>query len=325
MASHAVRLPDRFSRGALFGPGFATKITETDSGAESRIQRYPAGGRRRFNLSRAIDNLDSLRELMEFYIVRDGARISFRTKDWSDYATTPTWTTHRDADDAVTENDVVIGVGDGTTQTFPMVKKYTSGDYTVIRALTKIVEDTMLVALDGVTTGFAFTVDIETGYITITPAPGSGVEITAGCEFDVPTRFEEDTDEKFQIAIQSVESGELPDINVVEDLRAIGASQSRDFGGAEDLGNISANATLSELNGVLQRFTPTTSGLKLFLPTTASTQLGGPIFAIENGSNLYTLTIRNNADSATIVTIPAAGAVEIWLGLVGSTKTWIVF
>lgn len=324
MTSHAVRLPEKFSVGSLFGPGFKTKITETDSGAESRIQRYPAHGRRSFNLSRGISGLEDLQELHEFFIVRGGAENSFLVKDWSDYATTLSWTTHRETDTSVSQTDVVIGIGDGTTQNFQLIKKYESGDITVIRPLRKPVEDTVQVALNGSSSGFTFTVNYATGVVTITPAPGSGIEVSAGCEFDVPARFEVDTDEKFQIAIRAINSGELPDINVVEDLDPISVSQSKDFGGAKDHGTISADATLSELNGVMQRYTPSTTGLKLFLPSVTTTQLGGPIFTIINGSSLRTLLLRNNADTATIAAIGATDTVEIWLGLVGSVRTWFV-
>lgn len=38
-----------------------------------------------------------------------------------------------------------------------------------------------------------WSVDATTGSVTFTAAPGAGVPITAGFEFDVPVRFDSDT------------------------------------------------------------------------------------------------------------------------------------
>lgn len=322
MGYHAVQLPTKFSAGSLFGPGFKTKIIETDSMAESRIQRAPAYGRRRYELSRGIAGLDDLRELVEFYTARGGAENSFRVKDWLDYSTTPTWTTHRDGDDAVTGVDVLLGTGDGSTTTFQLVKRYTSGPTEVVRPISKPILSSLMVTLDDSDVSGIYTCNDETGLLTFTTAPGLGVEVKAGFEFDTVGRFAAETDEALQIAIQAVEAGELPSISVVEDLSPVTVSQSRDFGGAKDHGNISANFTLSELHGTWQRFSPTTSGLKLFLPSPTYLATGGPFFAIKNDSATNSIALRNSGDTATVYNIAAQATAIVFLGYLGTTKTW---
>lgn len=322
MGYHKIRLPETFSVGSLFGPGFKTQIVETDSGSESRLQRYPPAGRRRYNLSRGIDSIDSLTLLVEFFVARGGAENSFPVKDWLDYASTDSWTTHRDADDSVSALDILIGIGDGATTQFQLIKKYVSGPTTITRTIRKPVAGTVLVSLDDTPTASGWTVNDETGVVTFTVAPSVDVEIKAGFQFDVPCRFGEDTDEALQIAISAVEAGNLPEINVIEDLDPVTISQSRDLGGAYDHGAISANVQLSELNGRVQRVAPTTGGIRLLLPSPQES--GGPYFAIVNASGSNSVLVRNQANTTTIVTIGVNTMVVIWLGYDGTTKNWYV-
>ena len=48
-------------------------------------------------------------------------------------------------------------------------------------------------ALNGVEQMTGWSVDITTGSVTFNAAPGAGVAISAGFEFDVPVRFDTDT------------------------------------------------------------------------------------------------------------------------------------
>src|SRR5688572_15709363 len=129
----------------MFGPGFNTQIHELDSMAEHRIRRAPAAGRRTYNVSRGVANLDDLVILYEFFVARGGAENTFRLKDWLDYATTPTRTTHRDGDASVSHDDEdLVSVG-GSTTVFQFVSRYVSGPTTVVRPLKKLVSGTVKV------------------------------------------------------------------------------------------------------------------------------------------------------------------------------------
>jgi uncharacterized protein (TIGR02217 family) len=54
------------------------------------------------------------------------------------------------------------------------------------------VAGTVRIALDGVELASGWSVDATTGIVTFAAAPGAGVAITAGFEFDVPVRFDSD-------------------------------------------------------------------------------------------------------------------------------------
>jgi uncharacterized protein (TIGR02217 family) len=49
------------------------------------------------------------------------------------------------------------------------------------------------IALDGVEQPSGWSVNTTTGIVTFGSAPGAGVAVTAGFEFDVPVRFDTDT------------------------------------------------------------------------------------------------------------------------------------
>jgi len=86
----------------------------------------------------------------------------------------------------------VIGTGDGTTTAFQLVKHYASGAQSWTRAIAKPVAGTMRIALGGVEQLSGWSVDSTTGLVSFSAAPGAGVAITAGFEFDVPVRFDTD-------------------------------------------------------------------------------------------------------------------------------------
>ena len=80
-----------------------------------------------------------------------------------------------------------MGIGDGTTTRFALVKHYGNQ----MRRITRPVAGSVRVAVDGIeTAGFA----VESGgWVTFDAAPESGAVVTAGFAFDVPVRFAEDS------------------------------------------------------------------------------------------------------------------------------------
>ena len=75
---------------------------------------------------------------------------------------------------------------------FQLVKRYASGAQSWTRAIAKPVTGTVRIALAGVEQPSGWSVDTATGVVTFGTAPGAGVAITAGFEFDVPVRFDTD-------------------------------------------------------------------------------------------------------------------------------------
>ena len=132
-----------------------------------------------------IRRADDLASVVAFFEARNGRLFGFRYKDWADYKSslpsTPTGAT-----------DQQIGTGTGSLKTFQMAKRYTSGAQTWTRTIAKPVTGTVRIALGVVEQMSGWTLDTTTGVITFTTAPGNGVIVRAGFEFDVPVRFDTD-------------------------------------------------------------------------------------------------------------------------------------
>ncbi|MGR3421457.1 MAG: phage distal tail protein, Rcc01695 family [Paracoccus sp. (in: a-proteobacteria)] len=184
MAFHEVRFPDNISRGARGGPERRTQIIELASGDEERNASW-ANSRRRYDVSYGIRRADDLAAVVAFFEARNGRLYGFRFKDWADHRSgLPSQT--------ISSTDQQIGIGDGVTTSFQLIKRYASGSQSWVRAITKPVAGTVQIALNGVAQGSGWSVDHITGLVSFETAPSTGITITAGFEFDVPVRFDSD-------------------------------------------------------------------------------------------------------------------------------------
>lgn len=179
---HDVRLSLAPALGASGGPERLTDIVRLASGAESRNARW-SGSRRRWEIGGAVVEADAAHDLLAFFEARRGRMHGFRFRDPLD------WKSCAPSED-VAILDQVIGVGDGMRTAFQLAKRYESGGAWVSRAIMKPVVESVLVAVDGMATGFA--VDAATGVVTLEDAPADGAQVTAGFVFDVPVRFDAD-------------------------------------------------------------------------------------------------------------------------------------
>jgi len=182
-AFHEVRLPLALAFGSSGGPEWATDVARLASGVESRNARW-AASRRRWEVGGAAVRPDVAHELVAFFEARRGRMHGFRFRDPVDWKSCA-------PSQAVAASDQALGVGDGATTAFQLVKRYTSGGAFRDRTITRPVEDTVQVAVDGMATP-AFAVDLTTGVVTFDAAPVDGAVLTAGFEFDVPVRFDSD-------------------------------------------------------------------------------------------------------------------------------------
>jgi len=111
------------------------------------------------------------------------------------------------------DTDVILDTGDGAKTAFQLVKRYEDGGEEYIRPINKPVVGTVIVSLDDVSQPTGWTLDSTTGIITFASAPGNGVIVKAGFEFDVPARFDVD---ELSISLDAFEAGTLPAIDVIE-------------------------------------------------------------------------------------------------------------
>lgn len=208
MSFHDVLFPTAISRGSQGGPERKTEVVVLGSGHEERNSRW-ADSRRSYNAGYGTRSLDDLHAVIAFFEERRGRLHGFRWRDHADYKSC--------APGAIpTPLDQTIGVGNGTTATFRLGKTYGSAYAPFVRAITKPVVGSVLIAVAGVVKPpTAFTVDHTTGVVTFAAGsmPVSGAVVKAGFLFDVPVRF--DTD-KLELNLAGFDYGAIPSIPILE-------------------------------------------------------------------------------------------------------------
>jgi uncharacterized protein (TIGR02217 family) len=206
---HEVRFPSAISYGATGGPERRTEIVVLGSGYEERNSRW-AHSRRRYNAGYGIKSIGDLHEVIAFFEERRGRLHGFRWKDHADYRSCPSQRAPAPADQQ-------IGIGDGTTNSFQLVKTYGAGETAYRRTVRKPVAGTVAVTVDAVlqSENADYAVDAATGVVVFLTGriPAAGAVIAAGFEFDTPVRFDTDF---LEINLTSVSAGQIPDIPVIE-------------------------------------------------------------------------------------------------------------
>ena len=172
-----VQFSPSISLGATGGAMFSTDIIETYSGWEQRNINW-SESRGRWNVATGIKTNADMDNFIAFFRSRKGRAVGFRFKDWTDYQ--------------VINGD--IATGDGSISNFQLRKQYISGNTTVNRPITKPVEGSYSIFIDGIEQVEAvdYTLDATTGIITFNTAPANNEVITASFEFDIPVRFDTD-------------------------------------------------------------------------------------------------------------------------------------
>lgn len=207
MAFHEVRFPANLSFGSVGGPERRTEIVTLANGFEERNTPW-AHSRRRYDAGVGLRSLDDIEVLIAFFESRGGQMHGFRWKDWSDFKSC--------RPNAVPGfQDQSIGFGTGTLTEFALQKRYRSGDQAYFRPITKPVAGTVRVAIsaDPQQEGVDYALDVMTGLITFANPPDTGLEVTAGFEFDVPVRFDTDG---IRTSVASFKAGEVPQVPVIE-------------------------------------------------------------------------------------------------------------
>lgn len=201
-----IRLHENWSKGSAGGPEFRTLVVSLDSGAEFREQRW-AAPLWRYEIAHNIKRLDDVAEIRAFHLARRGRKTSFLLKDWID------WTSHAGGTAAPSMLDQPLGTGDGVATTFQLIKRYADAVLPFDRVIRWPVAGTLQVAVDGVLKTSGVAVNRGTGVVTLTPAPAAAAVITAGFQFDVPVRFEEDW---LSVSFDTINSRSIGSIQLIE-------------------------------------------------------------------------------------------------------------
>jgi uncharacterized protein (TIGR02217 family) len=206
MAFDDVRFPAAISRGVTGGPERRTDVVMTASGREERNSRW-ANSRRRYNAGFGVKSLADLHAVVDFFEARRGRLHAFRFKDHADFKSCAAAANPQ-------ATDQVVGLGDGATANFQLVKIYGAPSRPDVRTIVAPVAGTVLVAVNGIATT-AFTLGATTGVITFLAGsiPAIGVNVTAGFEFDVPVRFDADA---ITVNLEHFAGGDIPEIPLLE-------------------------------------------------------------------------------------------------------------
>lgn len=202
---HDILFPLDIAMHARGGPERKTEVIVLGSGREQRNTRWQHS-RRKYDAGYGIKSLIALANVVSFFEERCGMLYGFRWRDRMDWKSGP-------INLPPSPQDQVIGEGDGVRTQFQLVKTYGGSFAPYVRSITKPVEGSVRIAVDGVEKHV--TTDSSTGVITFAPdqAPALKTQITAGFSFDVPVRFDTDY---LEIDLAAFEAGIIPKIPLVE-------------------------------------------------------------------------------------------------------------
>lgn len=190
-----IKFPDSISFNSSTILEFNTTVITSKNGKEFRNVNWN-NNKMKFNIINGIKTKTELDEVIKFFRNVKGKAYGFRFKDWTDFSAT----------------NQQIGIGDGETKEFQLIKTYTINGNTYTRKIKKLVISTIKVFLDGVETN-DFSIDLTNGLITFEVAPSDTTIITANFEFDIPVRFNTDL---LEITMDSINSGKIKDLELIE-------------------------------------------------------------------------------------------------------------
>jgi len=311
--------PTNISRGSSGGPGFRHHVFEGDAGDIQTISRWPRE-RRTYNVRYGVREYADLRTVHNLYLAVGGLSSGFRYQDIFD------WTTALDGRSAPDDEDAVIGTGDGTLKNFQLVKTYTVGTTTHTRNIEKPIAGSVVVALDGTpqTVTTHYTLDASTGIVSFVTAPGVGVSITAGCQFHVPVQFGASLDSLLNISLDRFESGNIPDIPLVE-MVGNAATPKQPFRGGGSTQIVTDHTIYDYAFGHMVTWIPNSASKYVILPAIADLPGGGPIFHFHNGHGTNSLDFRDRETGSLSFSLAADVGALVGIRTTGSTNTWIAF
>lgn len=332
MTFHDIELDRAYSYGSLITEQGNTAVIQLASGQEERIQRWN-DTQVVANLGYAVKTYAELQALLKFKRARGHRAHSFRFWNPLDYSTNAANTPNDTSTSLVTATDQTLGLGDGTTTTFQLVKRYVSGSQTVIKNITKPISGSVKIAWTNAgvdttkTEGTHFTVNYTTGVVTFTSGniPTVNDTVRGGCQFNEEMRFESDDS---SVSIESFERGDIAGgLRIISVMSPVLVNDDFVYRGSSRP-SFTADMDLTPQMGAFVAVDPSSAGLKLKLPSTAGVPEGGPHWKLRNLSATNTFLVTDSA-GVTLFTMQVAGdanrrdTCEVWLSDTGSALEWM--
>jgi uncharacterized protein (TIGR02217 family) len=215
-----IPLPDEIpGYPCVSAPRFSNQLVEVASGDESANMLWE-NAKQVFRLPEAIRDHETYEALKEHWYVMGGTAYLFPFRDPLDFASVRLECANTEP--TISRTDQLLGVGDGVETDFQLIKNYTRGGRTYVREIQLPMEDSVLIGLNGIAPDvapggpYAVTVTRQGGNVNIVPPPPMGVEVTAGYYFEVPVRFESDT--QFEGIVFAYQGTKFADLVLIERL-----------------------------------------------------------------------------------------------------------
>ncbi len=199
-----VSFPLEIGLGASVEPQFSTAVVTTASGHEQRNADW-ASARMRYDAGPGVRSEADVQTLVAFFRARRGSAKAFRFRD-------PLDNSSNGMTGMPTPVDQLLGQGDGVRTSFPLVKRYGTGDDAEVRTISRLVPVSVRVAVNGVEATTGWTLGRK-GAVDFASAPAPGAQVTAGFKYDVPVRFAED---RLNVSLATFAAGDVPSVSLVE-------------------------------------------------------------------------------------------------------------
>lgn len=324
MGHHEIQFPQYEGWEHEGGPGYETAIGKPDSGIVRAVQRRQ-NPERRYVVRMDANDHEQVEEVLRFYVCRGGLANSFNYLDPRDHTTNPA-ATPIDGTELITAEDQVLGVGDGVTTQFQLIKRYEDSAGTYVRKLEKIDVGTTLISVNSVTktAGTDFTVNLTTGVVTLATAAPSGHVVAGGCRFFVPVRFGIEVDEALRARLSAPELQSLVPIPLVEESSPTSPLEDLRLGGAKKFLLADGATVTIDFTATMYELRDTIATTKVLLPDLATCPEGGPICIIHN-PNSGTPAVKTHDDATTVYTFVGIETRAFYVGYDSlGAKKWVV-
>lgn len=169
-------------------PRFNNSIIMADSASEKVNIRWE-NALYKFTLPQAIREHDIVESIRDHWLVMHGTAYTFPFRDPTDFASVGLDSPNVEPD--ISELDQQIGIGDGVTTEFQLVKKYIKGLSSYTRTIYHPVLSSVSISDNSVLVDPSnYSVSRSTGIVTFDAAPTALHVIRAGYFFDIEVRFE---------------------------------------------------------------------------------------------------------------------------------------
>ena len=218
--------PYNISFDSISAATFADDVVVVDLGVSQRTSRWDQP-LLEFDVGYGVRTMEQLGALIAFFRAVRGRQYGFLYYDPIDHTSSVATETDARTTPAITCNDQDIGVGDGSTTVFQLIKTYASptGLITSQRPICKPIPggysfgvyraaaQPVMIGFNGANQASGWSVDYTTGLVTFASPPTSGVLITAGYEFFVPVAF---NTPRLPVSLQYYGVGQATEVKLIE-------------------------------------------------------------------------------------------------------------